>query len=458
MTHNDVVPDLDASISPALRVLVNGTRPDRLRWLRRGLLAAGRGLVAATVPFAAGLVLLVLTVVALGTLVLGVGVFLVPPVVLAVRGLAADQRRLAGAWFGVQIREPYRPAPEATSYGMGAAWQRCRWLLGDQATWRDLLWLLTGPVGLLLGLLPAAAVLHGLEGVLLVPVLTPVVGDEDYLLGWVLPGPVGLMVPLAVLLGAALVLLGLAFGPALLHWRARWQRVLLAPTRQAALARRVEQLSRTRAEATDAQAAELRRIERDLHDGAQVRLVALGMSLGMAEEMMLRDPVTAQGLLTEARHSSDQALADLRDLVHGIHPPVLAERGLAGALRALALDLPFPVEVDIEPPGGPPAPVETAAYFAVAEALANVARHSGASRAAVRVRHAEGTLRLTVTDDGAGGADPAAGTGLRGVQRRLAAHDGTLVVTSPRGGPTVLTMEVPCGWSSPRTMPCSGTA
>ncbi len=450
--------DLDRSISPALWVLVRGSRPERIRWLRRGLLAAGRGLVTAMVSFAAGLILLVLTAVALAMLVLGVGVFLVPPVLLAVRWLATEQRRLAGDWFGVQIAMPYRPAPPLGPYLGSGAWQRCRWLLGDRATWRDLLWLLTGPVDLLLGMLPASAVVHGLEGVVLVPALAPVLDDHRFLVDRLLPGPAWLLVPLAVLQGAVLVVAGLAFGPAVLHWRARWQRVLLSPTRAAALARRVDQLSRTRSEATDAQAAELRRIERDLHDGAQVRLVALGMSLGMAEEMVLRDPVAAQRLLTEARHNSDRALADLRDLVHGIHPPVLAERGLAGALRALALDLPLPVDVDIEPPGGPPAPVETAAYFAVAEALANVARHSGASRAAVRVRHAGGTLRLTVTDDGVGGADPCGGTGLRGVQRRLAAHDGTLVVTSPLGGPTVLTMEVPCEWSSPRTMPSSGTA
>ena len=138
---------------------------------------------------------------------------------------------------------------------------------------------------------------------------------------------------------------------------------------------------------------------------------------------------------------------------------MLAERGLEGAVRALALTLPYPVAVDVDLPGGrPPGPVESAAYFAVAEVLANVAKHSGASTAWVRLTHRDGRLAVQVGDNGSGGADPAGGTGLRGIQRRLAAFDGIMAVSSPPGGPTVVTMELPCELSSPRTSPSSGTA
>ena len=216
-------------------------------------------------------------------------------------------------------------------------------------------------------------------------------------------------------------------------------------------------LTHTRTGAVDAQAAELRRIERDLHDGAQARLVSLGMTIGLAEELVDRDPAAARKLLAEARESSGTALVELRHLVRGIHPPVLAERGLDGAVRALALSLPVPITVDIDLPGRPDDPVESAAYFAVAEALANVVRHSRAHTGSVSMRHADGMLTMVVGDDGAGGADPAAGTGLRGIERRLAAFDGTMALSSPPGGPTVMTMELPCALSSPKTSPSSGT-
>jgi signal transduction histidine kinase len=170
------------------------------------------------------------------------------------------------------------------------------------------------------------------------------------------------------------------------------------------------------------------------------------------------EPEQARELVRDAWESTGQALADLRALVRGIHPPVLAERGLDGAVRAVALLCPVPVDLDLDPPAPLPMPVESTAYFAVAEALANVAEHSGATRVRVGLRHRGGVLRMTVHDDGGGGADPAAGTGLDGIRRRLSAFDGTLAVHSPPGGPTELTMELPCAPSSPRTSPSSGTA
>jgi signal transduction histidine kinase len=234
--------------------------------------------------------------------------------------------------------------------------------------------------------------------------------------------------------------------------------LLLGSREREALTERITTLQETRAGAVDVQEAELRRIERDLHDGAQARLIALGMNLGMAAEAVERDPEGAKLLLTEAQAASSQALAELRGLVRGIHPPVLADRGLVGAVQALALANPLPVEVEADVPERLPAPVESAAYFTVAEALTNVIKHSGAHRARVSLRHDGALLRMTVEDDGRGGAVAAAGSGLRGIERRLGAFDGRLDVTSPPGGPTVVTMELPCASSSPKTSPSSGTA
>jgi signal transduction histidine kinase len=222
----------------------------------------------------------------------------------------------------------------------------------------------------------------------------------------------------------------------------------------AALTERVETLTQTRHDALDTAAAELRRIERNLHDGAQARLVAVGMSLRAAERMFASNPEAALALVSEARETSSRALTDLRDLVRGIYPPVLADRGLADAVRALALDSPLRTELDVDLPGEVEMPVGAAVYFGVAEVLANAVRHSGARTIRIHLRHAAGALRAEVTDDGAGGADPAAGTGLAGVERRLATFDGILAVSSPPGGPTIVAIEVPCALSSAKTSSC----
>jgi signal transduction histidine kinase len=257
--------------------------------------------------------------------------------------------------------------------------------------------------------------------------------------------------------GAIILVAGLWAAPWLRRVDALFTRLFLAPTRAAELRLRVTQLTVTRADTVDAQAAELRRIERDLHDGVQARLVSLSMMIGLADKLIDRNPAKAHKQLDEARESSRTALVELRHLIRGIHPPVLSERGLGGAVHALALSLPVPITVDIDLPGRPDTPVESAAYFAVAEALTNMIRHSQAHTGSVSVRHVDGTLTMVVADDGTGGADPTAGTGLRGIERRLAAFDGTIALSSPPGGPTVITMEVPCALSSPRTMPSSGT-
>ncbi|PSK67517.1 Sensor histidine kinase DesK [Micromonospora sp. MH33] len=227
--------------------------------------------------------------------------------------------------------------------------------------------------------------------------------------------------------------------------------------RHAALTRRVAHLADTRSEALDAQAAELQRIERDLHDGPQARLVAMGMTLDRAARLLDSDLAEARRLLLDARAASDRARHELRDLVRGINPPVLADRGLGDAVRALALDSLLDVDVRADLRGRLPAPLESAVYFAVTELLANTAKHAGARTVRIVLAHSGSALRVTVTDDGHGGADFARGTGLRGLQRRLDRFDGILVIHSPPGGPTTATMEIPCVLSSPKTSSSSVT-
>ena len=272
------------------------------------------------------------------------------------------------------------------------------------------------------------------------------------------------LVLVAALQCAAVLALGAWLVPRTIGAHAK----VLLGREDAELAGRVEQLTQTRADAVDTAAAELRRVERDLHDGAQARLVALGMNLRTAERLIPTSPQAAIALVAEARETSAKALTELRNLVRGVYPPVLADRGLADAVRALALDAPVRTETDIDLPGRLEPPVESACYFAVAEALANAVKHSGARLVQIRIRYsaaprsarlpavspAAGVLRIEVTDDGVGGADPARGTGLQGVERRLGTFDGILAVSSPPGGPTMIIMEVPCALSWPRTSSC----
>jgi signal transduction histidine kinase len=224
-----------------------------------------------------------------------------------------------------------------------------------------------------------------------------------------------------------------------------------ARARRGGLTARVERLTKTRAEAVDFAAAELRRLERDLHDGAQARLVALGINLRTAEKMIEASPAAAAALVADCRDTATLALSELRNLVRGIYPPVLADRGLGDAIKALALDCPVLTLTDVQLDDRPPAPVESAVYFAVAEVLSNAVKHAEARAILIRVTHAGGMLRAEIDDDGVGGADPAGGTGLAGIERRLAAFDGILAISSPVGGPTIVVIEVPCALSSPKT-------
>jgi signal transduction histidine kinase len=213
--------------------------------------------------------------------------------------------------------------------------------------------------------------------------------------------------------------------------------------REQQLAERVDVLTRTRKGALDVQAAELRRIERDLHDGAQARLVSLTMQLGRAEERVADQP-ELQALLRGAREDAGLAIAELRDLARGIAPPILADRGLAAAIEALGRRSAIPVTVDADPDERPLPVVETAAYFVVAEGLTNVAKHGGGAAATVRVFRERDDLVIEIADAGPGGANPAGG-GLTGLRHRVEALDGTLTVVSPPGGGTTLYARLPCG-------------
>ena len=263
------------------------------------------------------------------------------------------------------------------------------------------------------------------------------------------PWPAGVAVQAVALLG-----LGLWLAPRVMREHDMLPADAELAARAQQLTQRVQTLTRTRSEAVDTAVAELRRIERDLHDGAQARLVAVGMSLQAAERLFASNPEAALALVGEAKESSSRALTELRDLVRGIYPPVLADRGLGDAIRALALDTPLPTVVDVDLPEQVDLPVASAIYFSVAEALANATKHAHARSVRIVLSQAAGMLRAEVTDDGAGGADPAAGTGLAGVERRLATFDGILAVSSPPGGPTIVVIEVPCASSSAKTSSC----
>ncbi|GAA4995895.1 sensor domain-containing protein [Yinghuangia aomiensis] len=421
------------------------------RRIRVGWVDAWRGLWLVA-PMTVGLVLFVLTVVFLPLMVLGIGVLLVPVFVAATRALADTARRRAEK-NGVPIARPYRPEPKYARGIVGQV-QRCRTLLGDPATWRDLVWLPAEfVIGMVLGILALGFIAEGVFGLLQPWLWKPITNAGDS--GWYTFVKVDSdsRAWLAALVGVAYIVIGFWIAPKMLKVHAKWSHTLLAPTRKAEMELRVRHLTETRTDAVDASAAELRRIERDLHDGAQARLVAMGMNLGAAEQLMDSNPDAARALLSETREASAKALNELRDLVRGIHPPVLADRGLGDAVRTIALENPLEVEVTVAIPGRLEAPVESAAYFAVTEVLTNATKHAGASRVWIDLRHRAGRLRIEVVDDGRGGADFAKGTGLRGIERRLGTFDGTIALDSPKGGPTTVTMELPCELSSPKISP-----
>jgi signal transduction histidine kinase len=445
--------------------------PPRRNWVHRHLESLGHqfGIVA--------LALVQLVFSAFQLVVFAGAMPLAAPVVLWCRSITDTLRREAENWTGVRIPRPYLPPPRLPVPRADGLYQvgrqlyeepfwpvqhaRTRWILRDRATWRDIVG------GVLISLvslacsLPAVALFGwAMTGLSLLWVWRPLASPR---IEW-FPLP-AVTTHLGALAQTPLILLAFAAALAPAPWvarlLARFARVWLGPTESSRLAQRVERLKQTRSDVTVTQAAELRRIERDLHDGIQSRLVAMGMKLGAVEALVDTDPAAAKRLAAELRAASSEALTELRVLIRGIHPPVLSERGLLDAVRALALDSPLKSEVTGSLPGRVEEPVEACVYFAVSELLGNAAKH-GAKRVSIEVAFADDLLTVVVTDEGPGGANPARGSGLRGIERRLGGFDGRLTLTSPIGGPTKATLEIPCQLvpelSSPKTSTSSETA
>ncbi len=380
--------------------------------------------------------------VSVGLLIIWVGVPLLALSKLCLRGIARFERAWARLALGVEIPDPYRPSAH------GLWWRRIRDMAADPATWKDFLYVvLLLPLGTLW--FTIVTVVWSLAFALLsLPLwyrwlpahrasFFEVNGHALLVVGTLAEALAFGVVGLLLCVVAAWVSRGLGAGHAVIA------RGLLGPSQQQ-LARRVEALQSSRARTVDAAEAERRRIERDLHDGAQQRLVALAMDLGLAKEKLATDPEAAHALVAEAHDEAKRALAELRNLARGIHPAVLADRGLDAAISALAARSPVPVEIDVDTERLP-SPVESIAYFVVAEALTNVAKHARASEVTVRISRERERLVVEIRDNGAGGATVPPSGGLAGLTDRVAGIDGLLTVDSPPGGPTVVRAELPCG-------------
>jgi signal transduction histidine kinase len=346
---------------------------------------------------------------------------------------ANRERERATLVLGTPIADAHRPLPNGF-------WKRWGARLRDPATWKDLLFLgLVGPiVWIVFGAIVVAFWAASLAAILS-PVFSASAADGSWLgglrpaelLGIALAGVLGIVLALAVTRGLAAASGALARG-------------LLAPGDRTELEARVAAVEASRAGAVDSADARLRRIERDLHDGAQHRLAYVAMELGRAREKLADDPQGADRLIAEAHEESKKAMVELRDLARGIHPSVLTDRGLDAAVSALAERCPVPVDVDVALDRRPPPAAETAAYYVIAEALTNVGKHAGGTRASVRASYDDGKLVVEVADDGRGGARRAAGSGLEGLAQRVDALDGTLTVDSPAGVGTTIRAELPC--------------
>ncbi|MFF3446857.1 histidine kinase [Streptomyces sp. NPDC002667] len=350
--------------------------------------------------------------------------------------LTVGQRRRYRALVGKDLPRPAVPGPGRN--GKSAVRR-----LTTRAWWRQVCYhAVAGP---LLAVLDLAVL--GVWGV-------AVVAASIYVWIWALPPQwrvtdVGYTTQAAYITagGLALLFLGPRATGALVRLETRAAEVLLGPSRTEKLSRRVADLAESRAGVLDAADAERRRIERDLHDGVQQRLVSLAVNLGLARATLGDLPADARKVIDEAHREAKEAIAELNNLVRGLHPAVLEDRGLDAALSGVAARLPIPVRVAVDLPQRPSPTVEAVAYFVVSEALTNVVKHAQATRADVTVERIGETLLVVVADDGAGGADLAAaggGTGLAGLAKRVASVDGAFSCRSPAGGPTVITVELPC--------------
>jgi signal transduction histidine kinase len=364
----------------------------------------------------------------------GIGLVPVAVTLLAARGLAVFERARVLAFV-----EDYVPPP-LPQHSDQPWW---RWLLLDGRPWKAVVHLIAMVIWGLTGALAVLVVLCSGMALALVPTYQGALPDGRLDLFGVALVPAGWWWGVIGLL-TVLVLPFVAI--AFVRVDVALARELLGPPRvqrEQVLRQRVETLTRTRVDTVDSVEAERRRIERDLHDGPQQRLVAIAMDLGLARERLGDDPARAAELLDHAHAAAKEAIIEMRHVARGIHPPVLTDRGLDAALSALAATAPLPVRVTVDLPRRPPATLESIAYFCVSEALTNVAKHASARRAWVDVGWQDDHLVVRVTDDGVGGAELTGGTGLIGLRQRAAAVDGTVEITSPPGGPTVVTVSLP---------------
>lgn len=366
--------------------------------------------------------------------------------VVFTRPVCRAVRFLVDRWTGTAIPDAYRPLVPVTRMATRYWWngydyQRFRWIsvlhrwiltrVRDPASWRDMIWILTAPVTVgVVAAAPLALIAGGVIGSVS-PALLP------------LPEPDASRVSVAVLSTA----LGVLLLPAGWRLAVPVARRFLGPSALVRFATRIAALVQGRADLTQAQEAELRRIERNLHDGAQARLVSIGLSLSAAERLVDTDPNEVKALLRQTRENSLAALRELRELAQGIVPPVLVERGLVDAIRALALDSPVRAVVRSTLDDRLETPIESGLYFATAELVTNAVKHSHGSAIDITVDRTRKGVAIAVTDDGQGGARLGAGSGLVGLQTRLNAFDGGLRIDSPPGGPTRVTVEVPCASS-----------
>jgi signal transduction histidine kinase len=365
-------------------------------------------------------------------------------VLLALVPLTAIQRHRFWSLLGIEIRRP--------AAAQGSLRHRLVSAVRSEATWRQLGYhVVVGPAIALGGMLTLALWAAG-AGLLIV-----IADLEQWRAFGDTPGWARLFSPLvglkpfhgkALTLDIAAQILLLLVAPALaaaLTWLdSRAGRALLGPSRAVELERQVESLAESRAGVVDAADAERRRIERDLHDGAQQRLVSLAMNLGLARATLTDVPEPVRQVIIDAHEEAKDALAELRNLVRGLHPAVLEDRGLDAALSGIAARAPLPVRVQVAVSDRASPTVEAVAYFVVSECLTNIARHSAATQAEIDVRRTGEVLVIRVSDNGVGGADPGGGTGLASLARRARSVDGSLEIDSPAGGPTAITVELPC--------------
>jgi signal transduction histidine kinase len=377
--------------------------------------------LAYAVAFVPAMFLAVLATVAVPLTIITVGFPMLGVLVPAATWLTGAHRAVSGALLGVTVTANYVETGGMGLFARVLAWAR------DSARWRDVgfCWY-SATAGFVMSLLPVALLTTPIFHVTMALVFQ----QWTWLTLTLFPG-----LPVALIAWWVIT-------PPVFRARLLVDRGFLDHSRVARLERRIEQVQESRTEALDYNAAEIRRIERDLHDGAQAHIVTVGMKAGLAQMLLRTDPDAAAELLREVQATSTGALENLRSLVRSIHPPVLADRGLAGGIEALALLVPLPVTIQVDIPRLP-APVESATYFAVSELLANIVKHSRATTAQVVGTFDGERLRLRVGDDGCGGADPD-GAGMSGITRRLQPFDGTMSVSSPEGGPTMIQLEVPC--------------